>query len=525
MNNANSPALLRSLIVYAICIPLAIIVGYSVTSISNYRDYQSIALVALLAGVLIFPLLMKWHYQLLILSWSLPLVVFFLPGHPALFIPMVATSLTISVVDRILNREKRFVTPAGVQWPLLALLAVVLLTAKLTGGFGLKSMGSDVYGGKKYIFLMIGICAFFAVIARPIPKKHANFFIALYLLGGVFRVISDFGAVMPAGLNYIYLLFPMTDLGADKMGNVELEFGRTRLAGSACAGTAVFFWLLARYGVRDLLLTGKFWRPMLFVISFVLIFLGGFRSAIIGAVILFGIVFWMEKLHRSGLMLVVVLAGMMGATLIVPMAPHLPYTFQRALAFLPLDIDPQVRMDAEGSTDWRLAMWQALLPQVPKYLLLGKGYAFSAETFNESMGHDAMFQNNIDASQDALALSSDFHNGPLSIVIPFGIWGVLAWLWFWAAGFRVLWRNYRFGDPALRHINLFLFASFVMKCFGFLFLAGSLVDGAADFGAVFGLSLALNHGISGPKKELEPKVVPATDRPPLALPAQPAFQR
>ncbi len=155
--------------------------------------------------------------------------------------------------------------------------------------------------------------------------------------------------------------------------------------------------------------------------------------------------------------------------------------------------------------------------------MLGKGYAFSAETFNESMGLDATFRNNIDASQGALALSSDFHSGPLSVVISFGLWGVLAWLWYWAAGFWVVWRNYRNGDPELRHINLYLFAAFVAKCFEFLFIIGDLVGDVGGFACLIGLSIAINHGVMRPRPV--PRANPAASNPPLPFPARPAFQR
>ncbi len=270
----------------------------------------------------------------------------------------------------------------------------------------------------------------------------------------------------------------------------------TRLFGIASTAGAVFYWMLARHGIRDIFLSGKFWRPLVLGISFSMIFMGGFRSSIIEALIVFGLVFYLEKMHRTGMMLVVVLVGMMGGVLLVPLASHLPYTFQRSLAWLPLKIDPEARMDAEHSTQWRLDIWESLLPEVPKYLFLGKGYAFSAETFNESMGNNATFQKVIDPSQNPLALSSDFHSGPLSVVITFGIWGVLVWLWYWAAGFRVVWRNYHYGDPALRHLNLMLFALFVSKVFGFLFIFGGIVEDVAGFAGIIGLSLALNHGVA-----------------------------
>jgi len=154
-------------------------------------------------------------------------------------------------------------------------------------------------------------------------------------------------------------------------------------------------------------------------------------------------------------------------------------------------------LNAEGSTEWRLEIWRALLPQIPNYLLIGKGYAFSALTYNEEMGANAIFsgQRVIDASQNALALSSDFHSGPLSLIIPFGIWAVLLWLWYLIAGFFVVSRNYRNGNPELGFINRYLYVVFIAKCITFVFIFGDLVGDMAGFAAVIGLSIALNHGI------------------------------
>jgi hypothetical protein len=492
MNNVNPSALLRSLIVYAICVPVAILVGYMLT---NPLDYQSMGFIVVLSAILVFPLLMKWHYPLLIFSWSLPVTLFFVPAHPNIFLAMVAISLTISVVERVLDRNQPFLPTGGVAWPLLAMLVLIVLTAKLTGGFGLRSMGSDVYGGKKYVFLIVGILSFFAITARPIPRKYAKLYITLYFMGGFFAFISDLYAYTPSFLHFIYLVFPPSGNGMDQFGNQQVTFGVTRLGGIASAATAVFSWMLARHGFRDNFITGKIWRPLLLGLMFILVFLGGFRSDILEIALILGLLFYLEKMHRTGAMLAVLMLCMAGGAILVPAASHLPRTFQRALAFLPLDISPEVRMDAEGSTEWRVEMWKALLPEVPKYLLLGKGYAFSQETFNESMGADATFHTTIDAADNPLALSSDFHSGPLSLVLPFGIWAVLLWLWYWAAGFLVVWRNYRYGDPSLRHINVFLYAVFLAKCFSFIFVFGSFVDDVGHFAGIIGLSIALNHGV------------------------------
>jgi len=521
MNNVNPTALLRSLIVYAVCVPLAIIVGYLLTSL----DYQSMGLIGFLAAIMIFPLLMKWHYPLLVLSWAMPVTLFFLPGHPTLFLAMAAISLTISVVERILDRNKPFLPTGGVAWPLLAFLLVIVITAKLTGGFGLRSMGSDVYGGKKYIFLIVGILSFFAITARPIPKRYANLYVGLYFAGGILNFVSDMYSYVPSPLHFIYQVIPPSIFGTGLDDDAVL--GVSRMGGVATAAGCVFSWLLALYGFRDNMLTSKFWRPVLMGITFILMFLGGFRAIILGAFIMLALIFYLEKMHRTGMMMVMLLGGLLGAALLVPMAPHLPFTFQRALAFLPLNISPEARLNADASTEWRLEIWQALLPQVPKYLLLGKGYAFSAETFNESMGRDAMFQKTIDAAENPLALAGDFHSGPLSVVLSFGVWGVIVWLWYWVAGFFVVWRNYKYGDPALAHINRYFFAAFIAKCFGFLFIFGDVVGDVGGFAGLIGMSIALNHGIMRrPAQTTAPIRInqnPRSGQP--RFPVRPAFQR
>ena len=518
----NAPALVRSLITYAICVPLAMFIGYTLVNLTNTMDYQSFGIVGVLAAFLIFPLLMRWHYELLIFSWGAPISLFFLPGRPNLFTAMAVISLSISVVERILSRDRHFIPAPSVKWSLLVMLAVIYITAKLTGGFGLRSFGSDVFGGKKYVNLIIGILSFFALTARTIPKEKAIFYVALFCAGSFLNIFSDFYTLVPGPLHFIYLVLPGNPGTLDTLGNSNMDWTTSRLTGFSGTGYAMFTWMIFRYGVRGVFMAGKLWRPVIFTLSFVMVFLGGFRNNIIGCVEIFAALFFMERMYRTRLLLPLVMAGIVASAVLVPLASHLPVNFQRALSFLPVNISMEARLSADNSSEWRLAMWNALLPQIPEHLLLGKGYSFSSETYDEVMTKDNSFKV-IDPAQQGLALASDFHSGPISVILPFGIWGVLAWLWFWAAGFHVLWRNYRYGDPAIQQLNRYLIATFVMGCIGFLFIYGDMVLGVPGFGGLIGLSLALNHGICRPRP-LERKV-PVPARPPLPFPARPAFSR
>jgi hypothetical protein len=190
-----------------------------------------------------------------------------------------------------------------------------------------------------------------------------------------------------------------------------------------------------------------------------------------------------------------------GTAAIIPLAPKLPYTFQRTLAFLPSNIvhlSADARMDAQGSSDWRYDMWAGLLPQVPKYLLLGKGYTINMDDFSQIAAGNSIHA--LDPGQQDLALSSDYHSGPFSVILPFGIWGVIAFVWFLIAGNRVVYFNYRYGDPALHTVNTFLFNYFLFSTFAFTFIVGDLSSGIAGFTGVVGLSVCINKGVCRPPK-------------------------
>ncbi|MGN6556321.1 MAG: O-antigen ligase family protein, partial [Verrucomicrobiota bacterium] len=396
------------------------------------------------------------------------------------------------------------------------LAAVVLVTAKMTGGFGLRSMGSDVYGGKKYIYLLAAIASYFVLTSRAIPVERAHLYVGLFFIGGATSFIGDLFPITPKALHFIFWFFPpysSTD---------QFEVGVTRLRGTGAAAFAVYCWMMARYGLRGIFLSGKFWRLGLFLVILPASMLGGFRSTMLAIAMIFSLQFYLEGLHRTKLLPVFALLGLVGAVAVVPLAPHLPFTLQRALAFLPLDISPAARFDAEDSSKWRIDMWEALLPQVPQHLLLGKGLAITQQDY-QMMGNDVSFKA-FDSSEQGLALAFDYHNGPLSTIIPFGIWGMLAFCWFIAAALWALWRNYRFGDPALRIINIFLLAVFTERVIMFFVIFGGLSSDMVSFAGLIGLSIALNRGVS--KRVVEPVVVEEQSGG-VALPLhrRPSFQR
>jgi hypothetical protein len=362
---SNPAALMRVLITYAICVPLAIILGYILTDVGNNPTYGNLFVVGALVALMLSPLFIKFHYPIMVFGLGSPIIIFFLKGSPPLWEVLVILSLAIAIIERALNSKRRFISAPSITWPLVFTALMAYLTAKLTGGIGLHQLGGGLGGGKKYITLFLGIGTFFALISRKIPKEHRKLYVGLFILSSLPAFISDLGPVLPKPLQIINFIVPP----APQLPGQQWEIGHTRLGFiGTSAGTLVSF-MLARYGLRGIFAGGKaWWRVPLFAAMFALTMLGGFRNVLFGFAMLCIFMFFMEGLHRTRLLPLFMLVGLVGSCLLVPLANKLPYTFQRSLSFLPLDIDPLARADAEGSSEWRYKMWHDLWPQVPQYL-------------------------------------------------------------------------------------------------------------------------------------------------------------
>jgi len=108
------------------------------------------------------------------------------------------------------------------------------------------------------------------------------------------------------------------------------------------------------------------------------------------------------------------------------------------------------------------------------------------------------------------------------VIIPFGIWGCIAFLWFLVASIQVLWANYKYGDPELKKANTFLLSYFVAKTLVFFAIFGGFYTDLVGFVGLVGFSISLNKGVSKRAPAVRPQPVPVRLRPPLvASPVRP----
>jgi hypothetical protein len=492
---AYSP-LLRNLLIYGLSLPLAIYLGYLLALPLTYPIIITIGLVLL---VLLVPLLLRWHHTWLVVFWNATLVIPFVPGQLSFRLSLVWLSLGISVFQLMLNRRMKFLSAPSVTRPLLFLAVVVLVTAKLRGGVGLSVLGSQVMGGKRYVLLLSAVAGYFALINRRLNPRRAMLCLSLFLLGGATEAIGDTLPLLPSALRPIFWLIPpsagaVTEvMGIQEASSVGVAVHRW--AGLGLAFGSVFYVLLARYGIQGIVHPRRVGRLLLFLVAFAGAVYGGFRSHLIMFILTFVLLFWMEGLYRSRLLPFFILSFILGGALVVGFSNRLPPSIQRTLSFLPLKLDPDIVREAQGSTDWRVEIWRRVIPTIPQYLLLGKGLGIDP-TEMAAANLSQSFKMAGVATGEGSELAGDYHNGPLSIIIPFGIWGVIGLLWFFWASLRVLYRNYKFGNPEYIFANRFLLAYFATRVLMYFFVFGSFYSDLLMFTGLVGLSVTLNGGVA-----------------------------
>jgi len=482
--------------------PLAVLLGYF---LAEPLEPESLVVVLLVLTTLSVPLMMKWHHPLLVLSWNLALTPFFVPGRPLLWVVMAFASLLIAVLNRSVNPHKQFLYIPSLARPLLFFGAVVVITALLTGGFGLRILGSGRQGGRGYFYLLAALAGFFAFTSERFPPARAKAYVAMFFLPGLTAVISNLAYAAGPKFYFLFDWSPIGTVSEQVTRDFALPSGLARMGGLVMASAALSGYLLARYGVRGVLQLGRPGRLFLFLLAAVGCMASGYRSALILFVLTFAVMFWLEGLHRTRLLPLLAGAGALAGVVVMCQLDKLPFVVQRSLSFLPVPVDPAVRENVEQSNQWRLGMWRDVLPEVPKYLLKGKGY---------SLDPDELFISQLAGPQQpggssvTAALAGDYHNGALSVLMPFGLFGAIGFGWFLLAGWRYLYHNYRLGLPQLHRVNTFLLAAYVAKAAFFFLIFGALYLDFYTFAGLLGFSVSLN-GWPAARSEAEASAAPA----------------
>jgi len=503
----------RILAVYAIAIPLALVLGY----ILSTPDTTGFAFIGLVLLVLVLPILLQWHHILLIFFWNSAFNFPFLPAQPHFWLLLAALSFGISWLNGLLGQSK-FLRVPELTKPLIFLGLVVLITGYVRGGIGSRVLGGAAYGGRNYIYVVSAIIGYFALSAVRIPVAKASRSVGVYFLSGVTFILPNIAFALGPAFYFLFFLLPGEFAASQATAASGIDPGAVeRFAGIAPACTALVCYFLVRWGIRGLFALDKPWRLGLLCVTLVASFFAGFRGMTITLAVLFLCQFFCEGLYRTRFLPVAIALGLCACLGLVAFSARLPLTAQRALSYLPVKVDATIRAEAEGSTEWRLEMWRVLWSQIPKYLLIGKGYSLDPEELY--LSNMAGLRGETTIAAEASMVAGDYHSGFFSIIIPFGIWGVIGLLWLFGAGVKALYQNYRYGDPALHHINTFLLAFFITQIIVYFAVFGAFNSQLYLFTGTLGLSVALNGGVRKARRALARPALRASEEAPVPVAA------
>jgi hypothetical protein len=113
-------------------------------------------------------------------------------------------------------------------------------------------------------------------------------------------------------------------------------------------------------------------------------------------------------------------------------------------------------------------------------------------------------------------IAGDYHHGLLTILMPFGIWGMIGFIWFCWASLRVLRRNYRYGEAQLKLVNTFLLSLFVARLIFYVFFYGQFEQDFPMFVGIVAAGISLNGGVRTVKSIEEAEEVNALPEPALS---------
>ena len=470
----------------ALCLPLAVILGYFLT---DPLEPSSVALVGFVFAALAVPLMMKWHHPLLIFSWNAALAPAFVTGQPALWTVLAGIGLFFGILNRCVDSNKRFLDVPSIRNSLLFLCAAVALTAYFTGGMGMAALGSTQLGGKRYFYIFAAAIGYFALTSQKISAHRAKMFAGLFFLSMTIGLVPNIAFFLGGHqLDFIYVIFSPDAAGEQINAAASATGTGGRIFGLTMFANGLLCFLLVRYGIRGVFQAAKLWRAALLFLALVACLMSGFRSLLILLGMVFVIQFYLEGPHRTRFAWILAALILVGGGAALTQLQRLPFFIQRTLSFLPIEVSSEVKASSVTTLEWRLQMWQALLPEVPKYLLKGKGCGIDRSAMYFST--DAAHQGN--EGFEWAIVAGDYHNGPLSLIIPFGIWGVIGFGWFVCAALRYLYHQHRRRDPLLQNINTLLLSFFLARLILWTLFVGSFFGDLYIFTGIIGLSVSLN---------------------------------
>jgi hypothetical protein len=459
---------------------VAIVIGNAVGS----SDMRMVAgVVALIPAVVIFVKLKTNIWVLIPIGW-------YLSGRlPWLPVPFTVRDLcmmtaifffTLFFATRALPWKRK----VGLLDYLIYINLAYLATVFARNPVGFWAMQTSMVGGRPYFEIALAFGAFIILSRVQITDFIARVFPLFFVIPAWCVAILDvIGRLVPQTAYPLAMMY--SGVGSNSVTSAfeqEAQLGETRMVGMQNAGLSSVLGLCAQYNPITMISPFYPLRAIFLGISFGAIFLSGYRSVLLFAMVAFFLSATLrgrlKDLWIAGsvmLLALIVLVSLQGSVL------QLPKTMQRALSWLPGDWDEATVADAEGSSQWRFEMWAWAWDddRILRDRTWGQGFGLSIDDMNliasslMAGGGGASLLGGSD--RESFMITGAFHSGPLSTIKYIGVVGLCLYYplmcYMALLGWRLCIRAR--GTKAFT-LSLFVGIPIIYEPFNFVFIFGGL---------------------------------------------------
>lgn len=376
--------------------------------------------------------------------------------------------LILSGLAQRIIRKQAFSRPPGYFWCISLILLIFVIIA--TRGFGLRILGGNKIGGAAYVHVLIAIGFFLFSGALCLSPKQWKVFLLCMSLFAVYPVLVNLFIVLTGGRSTFLLCFTKVTFA------LQLTFSNF-LQGDTAIRWAIVGNLQYLYFLPILLFPSErkyaFFYVLFFAISIIAVALSGTRLWLLQAMIFIVTFIVYSSKSRKLTIVLLIISFVAGLFLLGVFAEYLPFSMQRAISFIPgAHIDPMAKLDAQETIGWRALLWTLALHEIPKYLLIGQGFAF-----DPALLEGPVFMYSMSDQIFGAFSTGDLHLGPLSIVYTYGIPGAILVVGLSITGFIWHYKKHR-----RRWNNSFLKrAHLMLLIFLFTNIATYLISGSARY--------------------------------------------
>lgn len=340
------------------------------------------------------------------------------------------------IIDDVILRRTRIRALHGKDMLLISGFLGIILLHGLRDRFGMKFLGSSVWGGHSYVDVLTGLTAFIVIQSgRTKETDWTKLPYAILAVTGFDLAIAIVTTIFPSS---IYRIYPFYS-AVSSAGIAELLGGgveTARLGAFGTFGLMLIIFVFATSTIPELFTRPSARRAFLLVCGTLGVLFSSFRSNVFYTVSSTSIAAVRDFKARVLLFLPLVAALLLGLSVINSEVVRLPKQMQRSLAFLPGDWDTDMKRDALSSNDFRGRLWTIWRRDFfPHHPFIGRGFGFSidwAEPSNYHPGEAFDYQQ--------MVAVGNIHNGLFACLDTFGILGTI---FFVAWNFRLLIRTFQ----------------------------------------------------------------------------------